>query len=439
MTQTLTRLAQRAKEEPQTAFDTIIHLVDVERLRQAHKQLRKEASAGVDGVQWADYEQNLEQRLQDLLGRLKDKTYRAQPVKRAYLPKGDGRYRPIGIPAHEDKVVQRAVVTVMEAIYEQDFMESSYGFRPGRNAHQALEASWQALMDGQINVVLDADIESFFDTIDKKWLMKMLQHRIKDGSLLRLIGKWLHAGVLEEGTWYDPETGSPQGSVISPLLANVYLHYVLDLWVERVVKKRCRGRVCLYRYADDFLLGFEQEQDAERVTKALRQRLGKFGLKLNEDKTRLIRFGRRAWQEWKRGGPKPPTYTFLGFVHICATSRKGGFVVKRKTQGKRLTRVLKRVWQWCKKNRHRPAKEQQERLNRGLMGHYNYYGLPGNSDRLSKMYYWVQRIWHRWQSRRSQKGAIAWAQFNEFLSRYPLIRPRIRRQTTSWETLSGVT
>ena len=427
MTLTLTQLAQKAKEEPEIAFDSIVHLVDLELLRASHKQLRREASAGVDQVRWADYEQNLEERLKDLLERLKAKTYRPQPVKRAYLPKEDGRYRPIGIAAHEDKIVQRAVATVMEAIYEQDFVDSSYGFRRGKNATQALEASWKAVMDGKINVVLDADIESFFDSMDKEWLMKMLRHRIKDGSLLRLVAKWLHAGVLEEGKWYDPQTGSAQGSVISPLLANVYLHYVLDLWVERVVKKRCRGQVKLYRYADDILLGFEDEQDAERVSRALRQRLAKFGLKLNEGKTRLIAFGRRAWRRWKQGGPKPGTYLFWGFVHSSGTSRKGDFVVKRKTAPKRVTRILKRVWQWCKGHRHRPVKEQQERLNQALRGHYNYYGMPGNSDGLSTVYYWVTRIWHTWMSRRSQKGHISWAKFTEFLRRHPLILPRIRR------------
>ena len=427
MTLSLTRLAQKAKEEPKLAFDTLAHLVDVEALRSAHKQLRHEASAGVDGVRWADYERDLDARLGDLRERLKSKRYRPQPVKRVYIPKGDGRMRPLGIAAHEDKVVQRAVETVMEAIYEQDFLPCSYGFRPGRNAHQALDDSWLALMGGRINVVLDADIEGFFDNIDKKWLMRMVEHRIKDGSLLRLLRKWLHAGVLEEGRWYDPETGSPQGSVISPLLANVYLHYVLDLWIERVVKRRCRGEVKLYRYADDFLLGFEDRRDAERVGRVLRLRLAKFGLKLNEEKTRLIEFGRRAWARWKGGGgPKPGTYTFLGFLHICKTSRQGKFVVQRRTDPKRLRRAIRRAWEWCKEHRHRPIKEQQERLNRGLRGHYNYYGRPGNSVGLGTLYYWVKCAWHKWLSRRSQKGFIRWARFDEFLRRYPLLLPRIR-------------
>lgn len=430
MSLTLSQLAQQAKENLNRTFTSIIHLVDLDLLRQSHKRLRREASAGVDGVRWVDYEQKLEGNLQGLLERLKSKTYRAQPVKRVYIPKENGERRPIGITAHEDKIVQRAVVTVMEAIYEQDFVEGSYGFRPGRSAHQALEASWRALMNGRINVVLDADIESFFDRLDKKWLMTMIEHRIKDGGLLRLVAKWLHAGVLEDGRWEEPEMGTPQGAGISPLLANIYLHYALDLWVERVVNKRTRGRVFLYRYADDVLLGFEDERDAEKVSVALRKRLEKFGLKLNEKKTRLLTFGRQAWERWKSGGPRPQTYTFLGFLHISATSREGGFVVKRETSPKRLSRAIQRVWTWCRDNRHRPAKEQQERLNRGLRGHYNYYGLPGNSDGLTTLHFWVTRSWHRWLSRRSQEGAIAWSKFEDFLRLYPLLSPKLPPRRT---------
>lgn len=431
MSLTLTRLAEMAKENPNVAFDSIAHLIDLDLLRWAHGQLRKDAAAGTDGMTWAAYEQNLEDNLLALHERLRTKQYRAQPVRRAYVPKETGERRPIGIPAHEDKIVQRAAVAVLEAVYEQDFLDSSYGFRRRRSAHDALAASWKAIMDGKVNVVLDADLEAFFDSLDRRKLMGLVRHRIRDGSVLRLIAKWLHAGVLEQGRWHLPERGSPQGSVISPLLANVYLHYVLDVWIEREVKRRCRGCIYLYRYCDDFILGFELEDDAERVMRVLPQRLAKWGLRLNPQKTRMIRFGQRAWEGWRRGGPKPATYDFLGFTHSCATSRQGKFVVRRKTARKRFSRSLRRVWDWCKHNRHRPVPEQCLYLGRALRGHYRYYGLPGNSDGIARFYYWVRIAWHRWLSRRSQRGYIPWTDFDELLRRHPLPLPRMLQKAPS--------
>jgi group II intron reverse transcriptase/maturase len=422
MSLTLARLAEMARRDRDVAFTSIAHLIDIDMLRESHRRLRKDASAGVDGVTWERYDQNLEENLQVLHNRLRAKKYCALPVRRTHVPKDDGSKRPIGVPAHEDKIVQRAATTVLEAIYEQDFLPSSYGFRRGRSAHQALDACWRAIMDGNVNWVLDADVESFFDQLDRRWLLKFLQHRVKDRSLLRLIAKWLRAGVLEEGRWFDPETGSPQGSVISPLLANIFLHYALDLWVARVVKPRCRGRVHLYRYADDILLGFELKDDATRVAKVLPQRLGKFGLRLNEKKTHLIAFGQHAWAQWKhQGARKPASFNFLGFTHICASSLRGRFLVLRHTMAKRFRRSLRRIWEWCRDHLHLPAREQRLHLNLVLRGHYTYYGVAGNSRRINAFHRRVTRIW------RSQRGHIPWASFNAFLRQYPLIPPRVTR------------
>jgi group II intron reverse transcriptase/maturase len=343
-----------------------------------------------------------------------------------YIPKADGGRRPLGVPSHEDKVVQKAVGTIMEAIYEQDFLECSWGFRPGRGAQEALNEIWRHTMGWKVNWVLDADIEGFFDNIDKGQLMRFIEHRIKDMGILRLVGKMLHCGVLEEGAWYDPQRGTPQGGVISPLLANIYLHYALDLWVEKVVKRRARGEVKLVRYADDFIICFESREDAEEVEKALRERLGRFGLKLKESKTGLIPFGRKAWMAWQgRRGPRPPTFDFLGFTHACGKDRRGRYVVKQMTAQKRFQRALKAVADWCRRNRHRDVAEQAADLGLKLRGHDAYYGRTGNGQRLARYHHGVIRIWWRWLRRRGQKGRLSWEDMARILQKYPFPKVRV--------------
>jgi RNA-directed DNA polymerase len=425
MTTKLGRIAERARRDPKTQFTSLAHLITVEALKEAWRSLKKRRSAGIDGVTAQEYERNLEENLQDLHRRLVSMKYRAQPVKRVYVSKGDGTWRPIGIPAVEDKIVQAAVRRVLEAIYEQDFYEFSYGFRPGRSAHQALGVLDEAIFRGKVNYVLDADISAFFDSMDRTVLMELLRRRIKDRSILRLIAKWLHAGVLEDGVRLYPETGSPQGAVISPLLANAYLHYVLDEWVEEVVRPRMRGEMYLVRYADDAIFCFQYRDDAERVVQALEGRLATFGLRLNPEKTRLIEFGRFAEEQARRRGRRPETFDFLGFTHICGRSRNGKFTVKRKTAAKRLRRSMRRVTEWCRDHRHLPVGEQHKILCAKLRGHCNYYGLTGNMRSLRKMWWHVVRTWRKWLNRRSQRGRMPWKRFAEVLASYPLPRPTV--------------
>ena len=421
----LGRVAERAKRDPDTQFTSLAHLITVDALREAWRSLKKKRSSGVDGVTAQEYEENLEENLRDLHRRLVSMKYRAQPVKRVYVPKEGGKWRPIGIPATEDKIVQAAVRRVLEAIYEQDFFDFSYGFRPGRSAHQALEVLDNAIFRGKVSYVLDADIGTFFDSLDRKVLMELLRRRIKDRSILRLIAKMLHAGVLEDGVRKHPETGSPQGAVISPLLANVYLHYVLDEWVERVVRSRLRGEMYLVRYADDFVFCFQYREDAEQVREVLGKRLAEYGLALNAEKTRLIEFGRFAEENLGRQGRRPETFDFLGFTHICGKSRKGKFVVKRKTAAKRMRRSQKRMSEWCRNHRHVPLDEQHRMLCAKLRGHYNYYGITGNMLSLKKVRNHVVRTWRKWLNRRSQRGRMPWHRFEKVLDRLPLPNPTI--------------
>jgi group II intron reverse transcriptase/maturase len=407
--------------------------MEVEALRQAWRSLQKKRSTGIDGVTAKEYEQGLEGNLRDLHRRLVAKRYRPQPVKRVYVPKENGKRRPIGIPTVEDKIVQAAVREILEAIYEQDFYGASYGFRPGRSQHQALAALDNAIFRGKVSYVLDADISAFYDSLDFKVMMDLLRIRIKDRSMLRLIDLWLHAGVMEDGVRTYPETGSPQGAVISPLLSNVYLHYVLDDWVEKVVRPRMRGEMHLIRYADDAVFCFQYRDDAERVRKALEGRLAKHGLKLNAEKTKLIEFGRFAEANAHRRGGRPETFDFLGFTHICGKSRKGKFLVQRKTAAKRLRRSMKRVAEWCRDNRHLPMEEQHQQMSAKLRGHYNYYGLTGNLRSLKRMAWHARRTWKKWLDRRSQRGRMPWQRFEEVLARYPLPEPRILR----WKDLAA--
>jgi group II intron reverse transcriptase/maturase len=380
------RIARLARQSPQTSFTTLAHTIDLEWLQTAYQQVRKDGAPGIDQETAASYAVDLQANLQSLLDRAKSGLYRAPPVRRVFIPKGGGRLRPIGIPTFEDKVLQRAVAMVLEAIYEQDFYDCSYGFRPGRSAHQALEAFRRQRQALRASWVLEVDIKGFFDTLDHSQLRTFLARRVRDGVLTRLIGKWLNAGVLEDGCLRRTETGTPQGGVISPILANVYLHYVLDEWFEQVVKPRLRGQAFLVRYADDFVIGFTDGQDAQRVMDVLPRRFGKYGLTLHPEKTRLVPFERPPRTGNPPGGAKPGTFDFLGFTHYWGRSWRGYWVVKVKTMSTRLSRSLRALSDWCRSHRHLPVGEQHAHLTWKIRGHYAYYGITGNGASLTQFW-----------------------------------------------------
>ena len=409
------------------AFTSLAHVIDIDFLKEAYGRTRKDGAPGIDGQTAKGYEEHLEENLRSLLERFKSGAYWAPPVRRAYIPKGDGtELRPIGIPTFEDKVLQRAVVMVMEAIYEQDFRDCSWGFRPGRSAHQALEVLRERLMEMHGGWVYEVDIQCFFDSLDKGHLRSFLNQRVRDGVLRRTIDKWLKAGVLEEGNVRHPDLGTPQGGVISPLLANIYLHEVLDVWFEDVVKPRMKGEAFLVRYADDFVIVFSSERDARRVADVLPKRFGKYGLTLHPEKTRLIPFERPslyAGPKGMDGGARPSTFDFLGFTHLWCRTRFGGWAIQRKTAKGRLTRALKRVTEWCRRHRHLPVSEQREALARKMKGHYQYYGLTWNGRMLKCFRYEVMLIWWKWLNRRSQHDNMGWKIFEKLLLRYPLPGP----------------
>lgn len=422
----LERVNVAARRSRQTRFTALLHHVDEAALLRAFRRQRRAASAGVDGMTVEAYEQELERNLRDLCDRVHSGRYRPQPVRRTYIPKADGGRRPLGVPALEDKIVQGAVAEVLSAIYEADFLGFSYGFRPHRSAHQALHALHTALMTRKVLWVLDADIRSFFDSVNHEWLLRMLSHRIADPRILRLISQWLRVGILEGGEWREALEGTPQGAGISPLLANVFLHYVLDLWVHQW-RQRAHGCVSIVRYADDFVMGFEREADARRMLADLAERMAKFGLRLHEDKTRLILFGKFAAERCRRiGRRRPETFDFLGFTHFCARSREGRFVVKRKTQRKRKLRKLKELRMEARRRMHRPVVEQHEWLSAVLRGHYGYYGLPSNMRSMAGFALEVRRLWHRALARRSQRG-MTWERFNRLLQVFALPTPTITR------------
>lgn len=420
----LSRIAETAKRSPSYQFKTIAHLIDVDLLRHAYGKVRKDAAAGVDGVTAKEYGQDLKTNLTDLHQRMKQGRYRAQPLRRVYIEKENGKLRPLSIPVTEDKIAQKGVVDILERIYENDFLPCSFGYRPGRNAWQALDAIDQQIGMRKTNYVLDADISDYFGTIVRKELMAMLQKRIGDKDVLRLIGKWLNVGVIDDGRLLLSEDGTYQGATISPILANLYLHEVLDSWFEQAVKPRMRGEVALFRYADDFIVCFEHKDDAERFHGVLQQRFAKYGLTLSPEKTKLIEFGRKALAKSDRTGEKPDTFNFLGFTHYCGRTRKGKFTVKVKTMRKRLGRGLLRVGDWCRGNRHETVNEQWKHLSRVLDGHYNYYGRIYNHASLRQFYQGVQRLWKKWLSRRGS-GPIWWKEYLAMLTRYPLPEPRI--------------
>jgi group II intron reverse transcriptase/maturase len=426
----LEQVAKLAKEAPGMAFTTLAHHIDVEWLREAYRRTRKDGAAGVDGQTADEYAAHLEDNLRSLLDRAKSGTYRAPPVRRVHIPKGDGsQTRPIGIPTFEDKVLQRAVAMVLEAVYEQDFLHGSYGFRPGRSAHQALDALQHQAVCMAGGWVLEVDIRKFFDTLDHGHLLEILRRRVRDGVLLRLIGKWLHAGVLEAGNVSYPEAGSPQGGVISPLLSNIYLHEVLDVWFEREVKPRLQGRAFLIRYADDFVLVFSCEDDARRVLEVLPKRFGKYGLTLHPDKTRLVEFCRpdRRPPSGGRDDRGPGTFDLLGFTHYWGLSRRGKWVVKRRTAKGRFGRALRRIAGWCKKYRHLPLGQQQQTLAQKLRGHFGYFGITGNSEAIRRFRELVINTWRKWLGCRSQRAQMDWGRMSKVLERYPLPPARVVR------------
>jgi group II intron reverse transcriptase/maturase len=403
------------------SFTTLAHHIDLLWLHEAYRRTRKDAAAGVDGVTAEEYEKDLLGNLQSLLDRFKSGRYYAPPVKRAYIAKDEGgAKRPIGIPALEDKILQRAVVMVLTPLYEQDFLDCSYGFRPGRSAHQALDALWKEIMKRGGCWVLEVDIRSFFDTVKREHLREFLKRRVRDGVILRTMGKWLKAGVMEDGAIHYPREGTPQGGVVSPLISNIYLHEVLDVWFEEVVRPRLDGEAALIRFADDFVILFSHERDARRVQAVLGKRFGKYGLSLHEEKTRLLEFRRPMGRQRKSA-----TFDFLGFTHYWGLSRKKKWVVQRKTANKKLKRAIRRVYQWCKVNRHRPVKEQWQSLCRKVLGHYGFYGITSNSRSLNGFYEQVKRAWRKWLNRRSRNKDMPWDRFNRLLQRYPLPKPRI--------------
>jgi RNA-directed DNA polymerase len=417
------RIAALAQQQPEVSFTSLNHYLDVDWLREAYRRLRKESAPGHDGQTVADYGKDLETNLQSLLDRAKSGTYVAPPVRRVHIPKGTGiATRPIGIPATEDKLLQCAVAMLLEPIYEQEFLDCSYGFRPGRSAHGALRALWSQGMTGGITWILDVDISKFFDTLDHAHLRSFLQHRVRDGVITRLIGKWLKAGVLEQGTLHYPEAGTPQGGSASPLLSNLYLHYVLDVWFAQEVIPRLRGRAFMLRFADDAVMGFTRHEDAEKVLHVLPKRFGQYGLTIHPDKTRLVAFGRPAGTS----GSKPGTFDFLGFTHYWGKSRRGTWVIKRKTAQQRFSRGLQRIAEWCRHHRHRPVTEQHQELCQKLRGHFAYYGITGNALWLRKFREAVKRVWQKWLHRRSRSSTdMPWDRFNRLLQRYRLPPPRL--------------
>jgi RNA-directed DNA polymerase len=430
----LRRVREAAKKDKRSQFTALLHHVSVPLLLDSFYALKREAAPGVDGMTWKEYETGLDKRLEDLHSRVHQGAYRAQPSKRAYIPKADGRQRPLGIAALEDKIVQHAVGAVLNQIYEEDFLGFSYGFRPGRSQHDALDALWVGIIRKKVNWVLDADIRDFFGTISHEWMVKFLQHRIADRRILRLIQKWLRAGVSEDGEWSKTEVGTPQGSGISPLLANVYLHHVFDLWVQHWRKHRAAGEVIVVRYADDSVLGFQYHSDAERFLQEWRVRLQKFGLELHPDKTRLIEFGRFAAIDRKqRGEGKPETFNFLGFTHICGRTRKNGkFLVLRKSIRKRLLAKLKQVKDELRIRMHQPLAEVGKWLRSVVQGYFNYHAVPGNIAGLRNFRFEVSKLWRRVIHRRSQRSRItwelvsqlvdAWLPLPKILHPYPLLR-----------------
>lgn len=432
MSTELERISKLARENRTLQFLSIAHYLTPSALHDAFDALRKDASSGIDGITHSDYQRDKEANILKLHESIRSKRYRAKPLRRIYIPKEDGKQRAISIPALEDKIVQKATATLLNAIYEVDFHKCSFGFRPGRSQHDALDEIFKRICRRRVEWILEADIQEYFDAIVRSHLMEMMERRVKDGSILRLIAKWISAGAIDDGRLLTSETGTGQGQVISPLLANIYLHYVLDEWFEVEVKPRLQGEAHLVRFADDFLLCFQYNRDAERVKDVLGKRFAKYGLTLHPDKTRLIEFGKGALEKSERpGGRQPATFDFLGFTHIARRSRRGYFTLHVRTMRKRLKRSVKAVSEWCREHRHDTLAEQQTALNKKLLGHYQYYGRPTNHSALRRFRGLVRRIWRKALSSRGKR--IPWQDFERILARYPLERARITKAWTRGE------
>ena len=426
MSPEILKVVERARTQPNAKFHALAYLIDVEALRRAYQRARKGASVGVDGVSKEQFGQDLERNLQDLHERLKTNRYRHQPIRRVHIPKGDGKMRPLGISTFEDKLVQDALREVLEAVYEQDFLPCSYGFRRGRRAHDAIKSLMEIANRGEANWVLEADVTAYFDSVDRSALMEFLRIRIADGSLLRLIGKCLNVGVLDGEQYLAPETGTTQGSALSPLLGNVYMHYILDTWFEQEVRPRMRGKAQIIRYADDFIMCFEREEDARRVMLVLGKRLGRFGLTLHPDKTRLVPFLRPPRSQ--QGGQGPGTFDLLVFTIFWRRTLRGRWMMGAKTRSARLRRSIMAVYDWCRHHRHLPIKEQHAALVRRIRGHYNYFGVNGNMRCLGHLEHMATKAWYKWLRRRSQRKHLTWERFAEILTVYPLPRPHVAVQ-----------
>ena len=426
----LESLTLRAREDSKCKFTALAHLLSEDFLRECFRELKRDKASGIDGVTVQEYEVNLEENLKDLVGRMKVKRYRPQPVRRVYIPKSDGSKRGLGIPVVEDKIVQMGIKKILEAIFEVDFMDVSFGFRPNRSCHGALDVLDKTIMTKPINYIVDVDIEKFFDTIDHGWLMRCLRERIIDTSFLRLIVRFLKAGVMEEGKYLEVDRGTPQGGVISPILANIYLHYNLDLWFEKVVKKQLTGYAQLVRYCDDFIVCFQSGNEAKAFEEMLKERLGKFGLKIAEGKSRVIGFGRNEWEKARREGGKVATFDFLGLTHYCDKTRRGKFKLGRKTSSKKFRQKMKAVNQWLKRVRNQVTLVEWWKVYRlKLLGHYRYYGISGNMSALRKFYGETSALAFKWINRRSQKKSFTYAQYCNFKKYNPLPEPKIYHLT----------
>ena len=422
----LLKLAERAKREPEARMLALAHHLDEELMAAAYRRIRKDAAVGVDGVTKEQYGEHLEDNLRALHTRMREGRYRHQPIRRVHIPKAPGKTRPIGISTIEDKIVQNALTMVLEVLYEPVFLDCSYGFRPGRSAHDALRTVNAACMRGEVNWVLEADIESFFDSIDRKKLMEMLRQRANDESFLRLVGKCLHVGVLDGEEYTEPDVGTAQGSALSPMLGNIYLHHVLDVWLDREVRPQLRGKASLARYADDLVIGFERREDAEKVMAMLHQRMAEYGLRLHPEKTRLVPFGRPPRRQDE--GKGPGTFDFLGFTLLWRRTRQGNWGQNFRTRKARLQRAKVALNDFCRRHRHEPVKEQHASLCRRISGHINYFGVNGNLASVAWLVRAAERIWYRWLRRRSQRTRLNWQRFGDILKAFPLPRPSIRVQ-----------
>ena len=424
----LLRIAELAKSDPKMKFTSLAHLLNVQSLIQCHHELPNNKATGVNGTTKEQYAESLEENIMDLTSRLRSKSYRPIPVRRMYIPKlNSNKRRPLGIPEHEDKIVQKGIAKVLNAIYENDFLDCSFGFQPNRNCHDALKILNFYIEKRLVSYVVDVDIKGFFDNVDHKWMMEFLKHRITDPNLLRIISRFLRGGYMEESRRYKTDKGTPQGGVISPILANVYLHYVLDLWFEKVVRKQCEGQAYMVRYADDFVCCFQHKREAIQFYESLKLRLKKFNLEIAEDKTKVIPFGRFAENNAKRtGNGKPATFDFLGFTHYCGKSKQGKFRVKRKSSRKKVQGKLKESKEWLKSNRNKNIHLIMERFRRSLVGYYNYYCITDNSRTVNDFKEKIEILLFKWLNRRSQRKSFTWDKFRLFLQMFPLPKPRIR-------------